>query len=151
MYPAEIRDKAIKWLKTPPGKRVPRSKAELCRKLGITSVGTLADWKKRFVDNHTKPSNGENYNSISYLLGRLQAADEALLASCLSGNAAAQKVLRQILGQMKDSPDKGDDGYNADEIARIRNEARRELEKAEGSGEVRPQPDLLPSNIREDS
>lgn len=117
------------WLDLPENERKPRAKAALARQLKVT-VQTFANWEKERAKN--PPVENEEYSSVDFLQGRIKDMDIALLKSCVSGNAAAQRVLRQVLGQLIERPEqKAETGFDADELFRIRNEARRELE-AEG-------------------
>jgi len=147
----EVKEKYKIWLMTDPKKRKPRTKAAFGRQHDVTPQ-TLNRWEN---EKPEEPVGDEGeYNSINYLLNQLKEADGALVRSCLAGNATAQKVLRQILGQLSDKGDNGDgDGYSAEEIAGIRNQAKRELEAegftVEGSGKVRPEPPLLSQDLRE--
>lgn len=158
----ETRQKAETWLKTSITIRSPRSKAAFCRKIGI-SAPTLKTWEEEFMKRgKLKPenggsidTNGDGYDSIGYLLGQLQAADIALLKSCVSGNAAAQKVLRTLLGQLKDTPEQEHGEISAEEHIRIREEAKRRVSEAcggtDGDRSLLPEHALLPVETREDT
>lgn len=151
MKDPEIKEKYKIWLMTPPKQRKIKTKAAFGRRYDVTPQ-TLNIWEKE--PEETPKAEGE-YDSINYLLQSLQSADEALLRSCLSGNAAAQKVLRQILGQLAEKDGgNGETGFSASDIARIDQQARREL-KAEGytvkgMEEVPSEQSLLPQEIWQD-
>ena len=125
MYSDAVKAEAIAWFHTPKGERIPRTMTELARKLGIKHVKTLHRMQSELGGNGGEP---EDYNSIAYLQGRIKDADVALLASCVKGSPGAQKVLRQILGQLAEGKEKEPGDIDADELFNIRKQARRELE-----------------------
>ena len=140
---SEKRQIIVEWAKTPPKERK-QSRRGLAQKLGV-GIQFIED-----VEQEISPSD-KGYDSVGFLKSQIRDADIALLESCLKGNAAAQKVLRQILGQLIDRPEKEEGELTADELAKIRNEARKELEQEgylpQGNREVRPEQCLLPQEI----
>lgn len=137
------------WWDTPKPLREPASKAALARKLGIT-VPTITAWLKTRTDKH---SNFESQSDEA----KIKLFDQLLfqLASDPKSPAKYKELFARRYGLLLDkSEQKLNIGFDADEIARIRNKARRDLESSGiphiGDGEVCPQPVLLPQDIRED-
>jgi hypothetical protein len=151
MIPPEIKEKAVKWLQTPYNRRDPKTKIGLCRKLHI-GKDTLISWEKEL-------GNGYNVDNVIDELADMDIdAFQRRVYERTKDPSCPAKVLElqaKMFGLLVDkSETKVNIGFNAEDIARIRNEAKRELESegftVEGSGEVRPQPALLSEKIRED-
>jgi len=154
MHDEETRRKALEWLNTSPKVRLPRFKAQLCRELGI-SVPTLDAW-----DKERKNSKGKKIDRLIDQFADLtddelarfkrQVYDRAMESGA---SAKHMELLAKLQGMLIEKSVRVDIGFGAEDIANIRNKARRELENEGfsivGDGKVRPEPALLSKDIRE--
>ncbi|MCJ7828372.1 MAG: hypothetical protein MUP81_01360 [Dehalococcoidia bacterium] len=152
MITPEQTQQTLDWLNTSITIRRPKSKQKFCDSIGI-SVPTLnkIDTER---GKKSKVDFGAEYNPDTFLENKSETIDRALVQACEKGNATAlqtyYKLTKRLIEQSKTEVTIG---FDATTIARIRNEARRELSDegftTEGSGKVRPQPALLSENIRQ--
>ena len=143
---SEKKQEIIDWIRTPPAERE-KSKRGLAQSLGVGVT---------YIDElETEESLVElgGYDSEKWLRERTPQMDKALTAACEKGNAAAlgtyYKLTKRLIEQ---SETKVKFSLDADELARIEQEARRRNREegfASGTGEVPPESPLLLKEIRE--
>jgi hypothetical protein len=167
MYDLATRNTAIAWFNTTPKMREPRSKSKLAFKLGI-STATLNNWENQWRNNGRKPLREHPVGILSRsemdaLIDKLAGMDETqreafklrVFQRALEPNAsAAHMELYAKLGDDGKLVDKSEVkvkvGFDADEYARIRIQAKRELEEfsSQGNREVRSEPPILSGDLR---
>jgi hypothetical protein len=154
MIDPEARQEIITWLKTSSTIREPKTKSALARKLGTTPQ-TINNIQNELRKGKKTGNGGVDITDLSH--EEMVALWKKIMVELVRGGKATaedRKTFAKYLGLLIDkSEHKVEIGFGASELARIRNEARRELEgenyAVEGSGKVRPQPPLLSEKIRE--
>ena len=155
MYDEETRRNAFEWHDTSIKVRLPRTKQKFCDGIGISTV-TFDAWIK-------ERNNGKG-GKIDNLVDQFADLTEEEIGQfrrqvyrrAMEPGASAKHMELQakLAGMLIEKSVRVDIGFGADEIARIRNEARRELEgkgfSVIGDGKVRPEPPLLSQDIRQD-
>ena len=145
MIPDNVREKAEKWLKAAYNKRVPRTRAEFCRRQHI-STSSL-----RNIEIELKNNGASRIDKAIDLLKGFSEEEIALFkrkvyedAMEKDSSAKDKELFARLENMLIDKSEKKVIHFDAAEIARIRNEAKRELEtEGFGGGEVRPKPPLL--------
>jgi len=154
MHDEETHRKALEWLNTSPKVRVLRFKTQICEELGI-SVVTLDKW-----DKERRNGKGKVDKVIDQLADlsddEIDRFKRQVYTRAMEGGASAKhmELFAKLQGMLIEKSVRVNIGFGAEEIAKIRTEARRELESKDfsivGSGKVRPEPPLLSQDIRED-
>ena len=152
MYSKETKDQAIAWLREEEGLRWPKTRKELCKKLGIRNRQVLTDWEKEL-----KPQ--EKFEKLeNVLMGftdeEIEAFKRHVYDESMKPKASPQtmKLLAQLQGLLEPTNINIKIGHDAGELARIEQEyARREREfkgTAEGGmADVQTIPNLLSSEV----
>ena len=97
----------------------------------------------------------DNHNTHKYLVEHMWEIDKAIVESCKKGNAQAQRLAKQLSGELVEKIEqKVKFELSADEHFRIRQEAERRVSElylgANGDRNLLSKPSLLPQEIRED-
>jgi hypothetical protein len=150
----EKKNVIIKWLKAPAAERG-ISRRGLAQRLGVG----LAYIDEIEAELHPFGQVAEDmseqlYDSDKWLQKRTPEMDKALVTACEKGSPAALQLFYKLNKRLiEQSETKVKFSLDADELARIRSEARRELEAEgflpQGNREVRPESPILLKEIRE--
>ena len=179
----ERRMKVIEWLETEPAERMnepdfrrslhlsPSSfrliKAQWHIDNELAKVDLLVVKRKKEVRRNARGRGGGkdyhqtevllgeplSYDSIAFLKTRTREADEALILAVNAGNPTAQKIYRQVIGQLVEKAETTHIfEVSADEHIRIAREADKRISElsgaADGTQGLQPKSSLLPEKIR---
>ena len=140
----------VEWVNTPLKDRK-QSKRGLAQKLGV-AIAYIDEIETECKSGSPNPVE-DSYDSEKWLQAKTFEVDKALLAACEKGNATAlgtyYKLTKRLVEQ---SETKVKFSLDADELARIEQEARRRNREegfTSGTGEVSPESPILLKEIRE--
>lgn len=157
MIDREQLDKIEKYLKASITIREPKSKAAFCRSIGIT-VPTFNKYEELFRRGRKlKPETNHTELDELPIDEKIKIFDRLLFQLVQDPKTPSKdrELFAKRYGLLVDKTEhKVEIGFNAEDIARIRSEARRELEAegfpVKGDGEMRPEQSLLPQEVWED-
>lgn len=150
------RDMAFKWLDMSREERIacqlPTTQKDFAKSIGIGTT-KMRLFKREFFSLNMKGKidrkevQPKDYDSLSYLKSRTREVDEGIIKSAKSGNAQAQRLIKQLTGELVEKSEVTI-GLTADERARRELEAERQLREWRGGAghrveEVQKEPPLL--------